>query len=73
MSQNVDSEKTTEIVTRVPFNTNGEDLAPGKHRVPMSVAADLERRQYEFDADERRLLKNNGEDIDALNGGTLRG
>jgi hypothetical protein len=68
----IDSEKTTEINLRVPMQTNGV-VQYGKIRVPMSVAEDLLQRQEVYEEDKRRMLGNNGENIDALQGGTLKG
>jgi len=68
-----DELKEVEVTTREPFMTNGKMLPPGKHKVTRAIADDLMRRQHEFDADKQRLLQNNGDNIDALHGGTISG
>lgn len=67
------TEKEVVIKLREPFMTNGKIVGPGKVKVPVSTADDLMRRQHEFDEDKRRQLANNGENIDALHGDTIRG
>ena len=62
-------EKLVEIELSEPFITNGDVFGPGKIRVTEAMAEDLERRQKEFDADQRKLLSNNGKTIDAMPGG----
>lgn len=61
--------KLVDVTTTEPFMTNGKLLKPGKHSLPEADAEDLARRQREFDADQKRLLSNNGKTIDAMPGG----
>lgn len=64
--------ETKKIKLDVPFMTNGKVFF-GEVELPVDVAEDLERRQKEYDQDQKRLLHNNGETIDALDGDTLKG
>ena len=68
----LNSEKTVEVELHVPFRTN-DGVVQGKVKLPASVAEDLMRRQHEYDQDQRKLMNNNGENIDALGSETIKG
>lgn len=67
------TDKPVKINLRVELVTNGKKYGPGTVEVPFSIAEDLERRQHEYEEDKRRQLADNGENIDALHGETLKG
>lgn len=61
--------KLVEIELTEAFITNDKVYGPGKVSVDEAMAEDLTRRQKEFNADQKKLMSNNGETIDAMPGG----